>query len=445
MMRVLFLTQTHNVWGGMEQWLHNFTAWLQRNTDWDVRVGMARGRTFNDPGRYRREHPHMRPVLLDARAGTHSSRVRTVVRAIDSIQPDVVVPIGSAVAFPALARAKAKGRDVRFVVPVRGLAPQLFVNIRDYFPIVDAVVGVSRLIERYFLETTHDHERIVYVRHGSPLPPDRSREIRSSTTPLRVAFVGRLDPDPAVKRVLDLIPFARVLERLNAAVELHLYGDGPAEDELRRELAGVSLPVVFHGHVPQELLLSSEYRRLDVLLLFSAIEGSPNAVCEAMARGVVPVIARYLGAAGERFVIDDVNGYTFRVGEVETAARLVGRIARDGALLACLSAAAFDAVDDAERMHRDWLAVLERVLRQPGHRADLTALDPSQPAGRLDRFLPTSLADGLRVAFGRGFRHPDGWAEWPGTLPVAGERTDEVLRDLRRIDNDQQAAILAGL
>jgi glycosyltransferase involved in cell wall biosynthesis len=334
---------------------------------------------------------------------------------------------------------------VRFVVPVRGLAPQLFVNIRDYFPIVDAVVGVSRLIERYFLETTHDHERIVYVRHGAPLPPDRSREDPGSATPLRVAFVGRLDPDPAVKRVLDLVPFASALQRLNAPVELHLYGDGPAADDLRKELGGLSLPVVFHGHVPQELLLSNEYRRLDVLLLFSAIEGSPNAVCEAMARGVVPVIARYLGAAGERFVVDGINGYTFPVAGVETAAEIVDRIARDRALLARLSVAAFDAVDDAERMHRDWLAVLERVLRQPVHRADLTGLDLSRPAGRLDRFLPTALADGLRVAFGRGFRHPDGWAEWPGTLPVPGQRTDEVLRDLRRIDNEQQAAILAGL
>src|SRR6476646_11400843 len=93
--RILFLTQSHNVWGGMEQWLHNFTLWLQQNTGFDVRVALPRGRKFNDPEAYLAAHGHMRPVILDVRVGTRSIRVRRIVEAIEDFEPDLLVPIAS--------------------------------------------------------------------------------------------------------------------------------------------------------------------------------------------------------------------------------------------------------------------------------------------------------------------------------------------------------------
>jgi hypothetical protein len=87
MPRVLFVTQTHNVWGGMEQWLHNFTLWLQNQPEWDVRVGVVRGARFNDARAYVAAHPHIRPLLLDVRAGTESSRIAAVRGAIAEFEP----------------------------------------------------------------------------------------------------------------------------------------------------------------------------------------------------------------------------------------------------------------------------------------------------------------------------------------------------------------------
>jgi glycosyltransferase involved in cell wall biosynthesis len=419
MPRVLFLTQTHNVWGGMEQWLHNFTFWLQRETEWDVRVGVVRGARFNDARAYVAAHPHIRPVVLDVRAGTESSRIAAVRRAIDDVAPDLVVPIASGAVFPAMAGHKR----ARLLVPVRSQHADLFVNIADYFPIVDGVVAVNRLMQRWLDE--HLRERIHYVRHG--VKPAAMIRVPEPLQPLRVGFVGRLDP--VVKRVLDLIP---VVNGVESDISMHVYGDGPAEGELRAALGG---RVEFHGYASQERLYAEAYPKLDVVLLFSSEEGTPNVICEAMQHGVVPVTSRYRGQAGERFVIDGVTGFTFEVGDAAGAARHLDAVARDRELLAQLSRAARENVrDDTDvRMHRDWLAIFESTLALPMKNGAVPQ-PASGPAGRLDRIFGTSIADKARVLLHRGAAHQDGWGEWPGTMPVDPARAAAVVRELEEID-----------
>lgn len=410
MTRVLFLTQSHNVWGGMEQWLHNFTKWLQDNTDWDVRVGLAWGARFNDPDRYAAAHPHMRVVRLDARAGTESARRRAIVRAIENVVPDLVVPIGLGAVFPAVAEAKRRGSNVRFVVPVRALVAQYFANIVESFPIVDGVVCVNRFFHRYFAERfPEETDRVHYVRHGARARDVKREEWRG---PLRVGYVGRLEP--IVKRVLDLLPFVEELERLGSPVEIHVYGDGPSELELRQRLPNV----IFHGHRTQDDLYREGWPRLDVAMLFSATEGTPNAVCEAMQHGVVPVISRYQGQEEEAFVVHERNGFTFEIGDVVQAAAYVDRLARDRELLRALSATAVADVagETAERMHRDWVTIFEKTLALPQKRGALVE-EPLPRGGRLESLLPAALADRLRVLTGRTFPHEDGWGEWPGSQP----------------------------
>jgi len=419
MPRVLFVTQTHNVWGGMEQWLHNFTLWLQNQPEWDVRVGVVRGARFNDARAYVAAHPHIRPLLLDVRAGTESSRIAAVRGAIAEFEPDLVVPIASGTVFSALAGEKR----ARLIVPVRSQHPDLFVNIADYFAIVDGVVVVNRLMQRWFDE--HLHERIHYVRHGVK-PAARTRE-HDPAKPLRIGFVGRLEP--AIKRVLDLIPLVNALA---SPVEVHVYGDGPSEPELRAALAG---RVTFHGYASQERLYAEAYPQLDVVLLFSTEEGTPNVICEAMQHAVVPVTSRYRGQALEGFVIDGVTGFTFPVGDAVVAAGQIDRLAHDRALLERMSRAAHETVrhDTDVRMHRDWLSIFESTLALPLRQGPVRQ-HPTGPAGRLDRIAGAAIADRIRVLLRAGARHPDGWSEWPGTLPAGRDRVEAVTRELAEID-----------
>lgn len=432
--RILFLTQTHNVWGGMEQWLHNFTFWLQQNTDYDVRVALPRGRKFNDPDAYLAAHSHMRPVILDVRVGTPSIRVRRIVEAIEDFEPDLLVPIATGDVFEAAGEAKRRGAKVRYLQPVRALVGELLANVVDYWPSIDGVVSISRLFDRFFREElAADLERVHYVRHGvRPPAAGHDAVATDAAKPLRVAFVGRIEPE--MKRIFDLVPVAESLRGEN--VELHLFGSGPSEEELRRRLESLAIRPAFHGYKTQDELYRDAYSHIDVIVLFSAVgEGTPNAIVEAMQHGCVPVIARYQGQAGERFVIDGRNGFTFEPGDLAAAAARIGQLTRDRRLLGQMSAIAKSDVanDTAERMHRDWVAIFEKTLALP-QKSPETDETSAPLSGRLEWLLSPKTADTLRQIAHRYYPHPDGWAEWPGTLTASPERVRAIVAELDRLD-----------
>jgi len=433
--RILFLSHTHNVWGGMEQWLHNFTLWLQQNTDFDVHVALPRGRKFNDPDAYLREHPHMHPVILDVRVGTASVRVRRIVEAIESVAPDLVVPIATGDVFEAVAEAKRRGSKMRFVQPIRALVGELMANVVDYWPSIDGVVSISRLFDRFFRERfPAELERVHYVRHGAR-PADIAHEreaVDKPDTPLRVAYAGRIES--GIKRVLDFVPLAEALGSAN--VEIHLFGSGSAEAELRARLKSTRVHVTFHGYKTQDELYREAYPHMDVFLLLSESEGTPNAVLEAMQHGCVPVISRYPGHAGERFVLHERNGFTFPVGDVAAAAEEISRLARDRGLLARMSARASADVanDTAERMHRDWVAIFEKTLALPQKLPSRPA-PREQSTGRLARLLPPKAADTLRQITHHYYPHGDGWGEWPGSVAASPQLVSDVLADLDRLED----------
>jgi len=416
MARILFVTQTHNVWGGMEQWLHHFSLWLQRE-GWEVFAALPRGARFNDPEAYLREHPHLRLVTLDVRAGTERTRVTRLAQAIRDVRPDIVLPIASGAVFDAVAMARTKGASPRLIVPVRSMHPDLFCNIAGRFEIVDQVVAISRLIEavlRELLPAASD--RLHYVRHGAR-PPHRSHF--EGGGPLRAGFVGRIEE--STKRVSDL---ASLADALDDDVELHVFGSGPDEALLRHPR------ITMHGALSQQELYERAYPMLDALLLFSPAEGSPNAVYEAMQHGVVPVVARYAGQVSEAIVRDGETGMTFPVGDVAAAAAALRLLAGDRARHTALSVAAVAEVreDTDERMHRDWQRILERALALPPKGGAAVRLPR---AGRID-FLPPAIGDAIRRL--RRPRAVDGWDEWPGTAPAAGECVERVRALIARLD-----------
>jgi glycosyltransferase involved in cell wall biosynthesis len=113
-----------------------------------------------------------------------------------------------------------------------------------------------------------------------------------------VGFVGRLDS--SVKGLDVLLRSFQLLETEKVSPSLLLVGEGPSERELRRRSRGLGLEsrVSFMGlrrDIPQVLAT------LDILVLPSFQEGSPNVVLEAMAAGV-PVVAT--GVGGTREIIE---------------------------------------------------------------------------------------------------------------------------------------------
>ena len=159
----------------------------------------------------------------------------------------------------------------------------------------------------------------------------RIREVGGG--PLRVGFLGRLDP---VKRVGALIEAARL-----AGVELHIFGDGPERARLE-QCASSSAPhaaVTFHGFTDRRRV----FEEIDLLVLPSKWEGMPMVLVEAMAAGV-PVVGA--DVPGVRDVIED--GRT-------------GRLVADGPNFRQNLRAAIEESSSPDRRHARAAAALEIV------------------------------------------------------------------------------------
>jgi glycosyltransferase involved in cell wall biosynthesis len=111
-------------------------------------------------------------------------------------------------------------------------------------------------------------------------------ESRSAHDVLRILFVGRFQKQKNLPFLMQQVA------RLPAGTfELHLVGDGPEKDRLRRLAAqlGITSAITWSGWLPRADLRAI-YRSCDCLVNPSTYEGMPNVVLEAMAAGL-PVIA----------------------------------------------------------------------------------------------------------------------------------------------------------
>ena len=418
----MFLTQTHTVWGGMEWFVHHLAERLLAR-DWEVHAGLARGARYSDAAKYSAAHPHLRAIEMNGTGGTESVRRRAVLRAVERIEPDVVIPIGIGASLNAMRVLKGAGFRGSFVVPVLSLFEEWLANVSEYGDVIDLAVPNSRLLERYL--TRHfDASRVRHIQQGVPRAtyPRSPRNAR-----LRAGIVSRLEESS--KRVLDFADIARLLDGAN--VELHVFGDGPDRERLFEALGGRAID---HGFLPTEELYRKAYPHLDVLLFFSPTEGSPNSLYEAMQNGVVPVSSRFRGEQAERILRDGENALLFDVGDTARAAEQTRLLASDRARLDAMSTSAADSVQGYtdDDMYDAWIDAIESVRPASG---PPLAPRPIVPAGRLDGArIPPFLSRPLRRMIGSGMQHRTGWEEWPGSQPVSPETVKRIREELKELD-----------
>lgn len=194
------------------------------------------------------------------------------------------------------------------------------------------------------------------------------RAAQPGTLPLRCAFVGRLVPYKGPDMLIEAAePFLR-----DGTMTLDILGDGPLMPILKDMIAqkGLTQAVTLHGWIDhkdvQSLLSQSQ------LLTFPSVrEFGGGVVLEAMALGVVPVIADYAGP-GE--LVTEGTGIKVPMGSrnqviAGVRAALARLIAAPDAI-PTLAAAALKRVDE----HFTW----DRKARQIGAVYEW-ALDPKGP------------------------------------------------------------------
>jgi len=397
-MRVFICTPTHSLAGGVERILEALAAGLPRRGI-EVVFGFAKGARFNDPAKFRAAFPSMRGVDLDAVSGTAYGRRRALRRAIETIDPDVVLAARLFDAYPVCSELKLRGHRLRLAVTVQAFEHEYFVDLARYAEFVDAVVTSGELVAQAVRRFT-SIEQVTSVPGGVAAP----RRLRAPHDgPLRIGYAGRLEQ--VQKRILDLPLLAEELARRGVPFTLRVAGAGSAADELRARLPRMQ----FDGWLTTSELYERVYPELDVFVHFADWEGLTIAPREAMAHGVVPVVSRFTGA--EDFA-DEVNALTFAVGDIAAAADCIERLHRDRALLERLSAAARESqggIRSEEGALDAWAELLRGATARPQR------IGPSLPPAPRDRGLleraPDALAELVRRA--RKRRHADPGSEWP--------------------------------
>ncbi|MHA6344779.1 glycosyltransferase [Roseivivax sp. CAU 1761] len=156
--------------------------------------------------------------------------------------------------------------------------------------------------------------------------------------PLRFLSVARLNP---VKGHALFLAALRRLRDAGQAAHYTIVGAGPAEAEIRAEIARLGLDDAVEMTGPLgEAAVRAELARADVFVLtsFGQGEAAPVAVMEAMAAGL-PVICSRIGGT-EDMIADGVDGLLVPQRNIAAIAAAAARLAADGALRRRLGAAA---------------------------------------------------------------------------------------------------------
>ena len=173
----------------------------------------------------------------------------------------------------------------------------------------DALVANSKGL-REIAEHVDPTAQVEVIPNGGDT--DRFRpELRRSVGPLRVLYVGRLEPYKGLETLLQAMTQAN---KIPNAFALRIVGDGSLRSDLERRshALGLSDIVTFDGWVDRAYIPDC-YNSADLFVMPSVVEGMPNGVLEAMASGL-PVIASHVPGT-EELIDSGHTGLLFESGD----------------------------------------------------------------------------------------------------------------------------------
>jgi glycosyltransferase involved in cell wall biosynthesis len=418
---LLFVAPSAYPLGGVATWLEYLLPGLAQQ-GWQPVLGLVHGK-WHDAAAYRRAYPALETVVIPNPTGSHEGRLLALTQAFGRLAPAAVIGVNIPDSYAAVARMRLRAQAApRALMTIHGIQPDLYEDLGRFRAVLDGVACTNRLACRLAEVNGMEPGRIHYAPYGVPLPPALEFNAREDASPLRIAFVGRLEQWQ--KRVMDLPKIAAALAQQGVPFELLIAGAGPQEPQLRAALAQYSADgrVRFLGSLSSAQLSKEVYGQAHVLLLTSLWETGPLVIWEAMSHGLAIATSRYVGSVLEDGLHDDDNCLTFPVGDAALAADCLARLL-DDAVRRRLAARALDLLESRYSRPRSieaWSRCIEAVLSSPPRAAVAEPL-PVQPAGRLDRSFGTGWGERLRRAAGISFAHGEPGGEWPhsyGRTPV---------------------------
>jgi len=183
----------------------------------------------------------------------------------------------------------------RFAMRVLGVLERAALRLIN----LDKIAVISPMVRDVLTKEGFCQEKIVVVGNGVDV---EDYSFSANKIPYSLIYIGRLTE---LKRVSSLIESFSMVRNKFPAAKLHIVGDGPKHEEVRRRIEELHLSqnVSMHGYLPEgekiELLSSSA-----VYVSNSIFEGFGIPLVEAMATGTVPVVT---DIEAHRFVFQDNN------------------------------------------------------------------------------------------------------------------------------------------
>lgn len=439
MVHVLVCNISRSVQGGVENIVNDLAKGLP-SRGVRVTVGLTKGDRYNRPQIYRAAFPDpVTATIDDLGCGTRQARVEALMRTVLDAEPDIVLIARVYDAYEAVAKLKRKYGWPRLAVTIQAYEPHYLFDARTYRDHIDLCITSGELVRKAVCEWGGvERDRVISIPGGVQPARNKCRP-RAAGGPLRIGYVGRLDPGQ--KRIMDLPVLLDELDERRCDYVAHVVGAGPAEGNLRRVLAQREEKgrVVFHGWQDHDALYGGIYESLDVLVHFAHTEGITIAPREAMVHGAVPVISRFPGLGNEGHFKHGENSLTFPVGDMVAAADCVFRLKSEAGLLGTLSTAALSSQQGKygyEGALDAWADAFYACMKGPV----TTNRVPSRGTyrdGRLDRLgISPWVAQRLRNLLHIRYQHTSGANEWP---TFSGQITRRAVLELEALAESEDS------
>lgn len=267
------------------------------------------------------------------RAGTTESHVHWILEKLSELQPDIFVPNNVLPAWFAARWAREAG--IPSIAVMRSDEPFCWAMVSEFVMgarewafsgLVCVADSLRNRVEAMGPTTT----QLCTIPSGVPL----AQGVSDQDGPLKLVYVGRLVQES--KRVLELVDaFGRVIS-VFPEVRAAMIGDGDQYSAVRQRIdaLGLSERIQLLGNISSEVI-QDRLADYDVLILLSDYEGTPGAVMDGMAVGLIPVCLDIPGGVRE-LVLHEQTGLLVKDRQ-EGVSEAISRLAKDESLRRHLS------------------------------------------------------------------------------------------------------------
>ncbi len=355
----------------------------------------------HSPSAYHLEKEGVRCHLY--KYGQYTERqISLILKKVSEIKPDVFVPNLSVAGWFASRWVRESG------------VPTIAVHRSDdlfYWAMVDEFVAgkpewaftglvcVSEDLLRKVAARNPLRTKLCVIPSGVPV----SEQSSSQTGPLKIVYVGRLVQQQ--KRILDLVDALAAMMRAHFDITATLIGDGKERQAVQERVDdyGLNERIRIMGTVTNEKI-QAVLSRYNILVLLSDYEGTPGAVMDGMASGLVPVCLDISGGVQELIIHENTGLLVKDRGQSFVDA--ISRLAADTALRKRLAANAKEHVAKHFSLNvaaDRWEAFCSDLVKGENHRSPVAipkkfALPPVRPGlNREDRRMGAFLIRAIRA------------------------------------------------